>query len=163
VGHQAATLLRYLDAQRAHIFGAIEGLTDEQLLTPVLPSGWHCIGLLKHLALADEHYWFRCVVGGESFDFFPEGADADWQLEPGETIEDIKSLYRSEIERSNAIIAATSLDAPPRQRDPRWEDWGRDFPDLHDIVLHVLTETSIHAGHLDAARELIDGRQWVVV
>jgi hypothetical protein len=31
------------------------------------------------------------------------------------------------------------------------------------VLLHVLTETSIHAGHLDAVRELIDGRQWVVV
>lgn len=27
----------------------------------------------------------------------------------------------------------------------------------------VLTETATHAGHLDAARELIDGRTWLVV
>jgi hypothetical protein len=30
-------------------------------------------------------------------------------------------------------------------------------------VLHVITETATHAGHLDAARELIDGRMWLVV
>jgi hypothetical protein len=30
------------------------------------------------------------------------------------------------------------------------------------IILHVITETAIHAGHLDAAAELLDGRQWVV-
>jgi hypothetical protein len=29
-------------------------------------------------------------------------------------------------------------------------------------MLHVITETAIHAGHLDAVRELIDGRQWLV-
>jgi Protein of unknown function (DUF664) len=29
------------------------------------------------------------------------------------------------------------------------------------IVLHVITETAAHAGHLDAARELIDGRKWM--
>ena len=36
------------------------GLTEEQLTRPVLPSGWHCLGMVKHLALSDEHYWFRC-------------------------------------------------------------------------------------------------------
>jgi hypothetical protein len=29
-------------------------------------------------------------------------------------------------------------------------------------MLHVITETACHAGHLDAARELIDRRQWMV-
>jgi hypothetical protein len=33
---------------------------------------------------------------------------------------------------------------------------------VRDIVLHTLTETACHAGHLDAARELIDGRLWFV-
>ena len=31
---------------------------------------------------------------------------------------------------------------------------------LHEVVMHVLIETTCHAGHLDAARELIDGRTW---
>jgi len=30
-------------------------------------------------------------------------------------------------------------------------------------MLHVIKETGCHAGHLDAARELIDGRQWIVL
>jgi hypothetical protein len=30
-------------------------------------------------------------------------------------------------------------------------------------LLHTMTETGTHAGHLDAARELIDGRQWYVL
>lgn len=32
------------------------------------------------------------------------------------------------------------------------------LPDLRAVVLHVITETACHAGHLDAARELLDGR-----
>jgi len=31
------------------------------------------------------------------------------------------------------------------------------------VLLHVITETATHAGHLDAARELIDGRTWMVI
>jgi hypothetical protein len=34
---------------------------------------------------------------------------------------------------------------------------------LHETILHVLTETASHAGHLDIARELIDGHQWLVL
>jgi hypothetical protein len=30
-------------------------------------------------------------------------------------------------------------------------------------VAHVVTETAVHAGHLDAVRELVDGRQWIIV
>jgi hypothetical protein len=34
---------------------------------------------------------------------------------------------------------------------------------LREIVLHVVTETATHAGHLDAARELIDGKLHLVL
>jgi hypothetical protein len=32
---------------------------------------------------------------------------------------------------------------------------------MRAIALHVITETACHAGHLDAARELLDGRTWL--
>jgi hypothetical protein len=34
---------------------------------------------------------------------------------------------------------------------------------LYGTIVHVLTETASHAGHLDIARELIDGHQWLVL
>ncbi len=61
------------------------------------------------------------------------------------------------------MITATPLDMPPRQPDPSWKDWGIDFPDLRFIMLHMIKETACHAGHLDAVRELLDGRQWIVL
>ena len=66
-------------------------------------------------------------------------------------------------EQSNAIITTMPLDMAPRQPDPRWGAWGSRFSDLRFVMLHVLKETSCHAGHLDAVRELIDGRQWIVL
>jgi uncharacterized damage-inducible protein DinB len=163
MNQETQELLRYLDMERNHVLGILEGFSEEQLRRPVLPSAWSCLGMVKHLALADEHYWFRCVVGGASFDFGPEGPNAEWQLEPGESAEDIFSLYRDEIERANAIIAATPLDTVPRQLDPRWGEWGKSFTSLRIVMLHVLKETACHAGHLDAASELLDGRQWIVL
>src|ERR1700760_1858148 len=77
--HETELLQRFLDEQRHHVLGILEGLTEEQLTRPLLPSGWHCLGLVKHLALADEHYWFRCVVAGESRDYFPSEPNGDWR------------------------------------------------------------------------------------
>ncbi len=34
-------LLGFLDEQRHHVLGILEGLSEEQLRRPVLPSGWH--------------------------------------------------------------------------------------------------------------------------
>jgi hypothetical protein len=33
---------------------------------------------------------------------------------------------------------------------------------LRRIILHVITGTATHAGHLDAARELLDGETWLI-
>jgi hypothetical protein len=35
---------------------------------------------------------------------------------------------------------------------------GRTPPDVRWVVLHMIEETARHAGHLDIARELIDGQ-----
>jgi hypothetical protein len=156
-------LLGFLNRQRDHVLGALDGLSDEQLRRPVLPSAWSCLGMVKHLSFADERYWFRSIVGGEPLDFFPEEPNAEWRVESDETAEDVLNLYRDEIERANTVITATPLDMAPRQRDPLWDKWGVDFPDLRFIMLHMISETACHAGHLDAARELLDGRQWLVM
>ena len=64
-------------------------------------------------------------------------------------------------EVADAVIAGMSLEARPLQ----WRDaWGPcHVENLRDALLHVITETATHAGHLDAARELIDGRQHLVL
>jgi hypothetical protein len=156
-------LLDSLGRQRDHVLGILEGLSDEQLRRPVLPSGWTCLGLVRHLAVDVEHYWFRCIAAGEPLKTVGESDHrrGAWQVEPKESAEDVFILYRDEIERANAIAAGTPLDAPPRQRDPWWGDW--EVPDLRFILLHVVAETACHAGHLDAGRELLDGHQWLVL
>jgi Protein of unknown function (DUF664) len=46
---ETEALLSALDDQRQHVLGIIDGLTPETLLRPVLPSGWSCAGLVRHL------------------------------------------------------------------------------------------------------------------
>jgi hypothetical protein len=84
-----------------------------------------------------------------------------WQVGPDVAGEDVLARYRQEIERSDAIIAVTALDAAPAWWPDFFGDWRMET--LREVLLHVITETATHAGHLDAAREIIDGRQWLVL
>ena len=152
-----------LDSQRRHVLAALDGLSDDQMTAPVLPSGWSCAGLIKHLALADEHYWLRSIIGGQSLDgFFPEVEGADWTLHDGETPATTLALYRAEIVEADTALAEVEPSDPPSQRDPLWDDWGINFPPVRSIMLHLIVETATHAGHLDA-RELLDGKQHLVL
>ncbi|MFF0724386.1 DinB family protein [Streptomyces sp. NPDC004134] len=160
---ELTTLLGVLNGKRAHVLSILEGLDEEALRRPVLPSGWTCLGLVHHLALDDEKFWFRAVAAGEERaieEILGSGENA-WQPAPEKTAEEVFALYRRECELADAFLAGADLDAAPAWWPEFFGDWRHD--NLREVTLHVITETATHAGHLDAVRELIDGRQRLVV
>lgn len=161
---ETSALLASLTIQRNHVLGILEGLTNDQLRRPVLPSGWSCLGMVQHLTISDERFWFRGIVGGDSACVSASAdeakAEAIWQVAPDAPAAAVLEAYRQEIELADAVIAATPLNQPPAIWPTEiWPDWR--LPNLRAVILHVITETACHAGHLDAARELIDGHQWM--
>jgi hypothetical protein len=158
-GAESPALLKWLTSQRRHVTGILDGLSDADLRRPVLPSGWTCLGLVQHLAVDVERFWFRNVMAGEPMG--PGTDDDAWQVSPDVPVEEVLDLYRREIDLADAIIRRTELDAAPAW----WPDYFASFhyDGLRDIMLHVIAETACHAGHLDAVRELIDGRTWLVL
>lgn len=160
-------LLGRLAGARAHVLAAVDGLDEDQLRRPVLPSGWSALGMLRHLTISDERYWFATAMGGQPLDWpsglGPDDPTPEWRVGEEESSADVLADYRRAIEESDRVIAGLSLDDPPRQPDDWWAASGQDFADLRAILLHVIVETATHAGHLDAARELIDGHQHLVV
>ena len=163
-GTETELLLAYLNAQRKHVLGILDGLDEEALRRPVLPSGWSCLGLVRHLALDVERFWFRGTVAGEQavIDEVAQAPDDAWQVGPDVPVEAVLDLYREQTELANAVITTTRLDAAPAWwPEELFGGWRLD--NLREVILHVLTETAVHAGHLDAARELIDGRTWLVL
>src|SRR3954451_6788605 len=110
---ERALLLRSLAGQRAHVLAQVDGLSEEQLRRPVLPSGWSCLGLVRHLTLSDERYWFEVVMAGEPLDFWPEGDNGDWQPPPDEPAADVVDAYPVAISHADEIIASRELDDPP--------------------------------------------------
>ncbi|MDQ6716619.1 MAG: DinB family protein [Actinomycetota bacterium] len=160
---EARVLLTALANQREHVLGAVDGLSGDALRRPVLPSSWSCLGLVQHLALDVERFWFRGVVAGEDLVIraVTEGTDDAWQVATETPAEQVLEAYRREARLADAVIASTPLDAQPGW----WPDFFGDYrlDDLRAVLVHVLTETACHAGHLDAARELVDGKQWLVL
>ncbi|MEU7873329.1 DinB family protein [Dactylosporangium sp. NPDC049140] len=152
--HTEATtdLVKFLEAQRASVLAIVDGLDEEQLHTAVVPSGWTPIGLVEHLGYA-ERYWFQRVFTGTAV---PLAWPAEEEAPPHatrRTSEVVLGFYRDQIARANKVLASTPLSAPPQERHGNAE-----IPDLRYIVLHMIEETARHAGHLDIARELLDGR-----
>lgn len=157
-------LLASLASARRHVLGILEGLDEPALRRQVLPSGWSCIELVHHLALDDERFWFQGVVAGDQavMDEVATASGCAWQVPPDVPAQSVLDLYQRQIDLSDAVLTASDLDAAPAWwPEDLFGGWRLDS--VREVVLHVLVETSTHAGHLDAARELIDGRTWLVV
>src|SRR5271170_1028204 len=146
VTKESQALVPSLADQRHHVLGILEGLSEEDLRRPVLPSHWTCAGLVHHLAIDVERFWFRAVVAGEPMpDDEPDNA---WQVPADSTATAALDAYRREIELADAIISPTSLDsAPVCWPEDLFGSWR--LNDLREILLHVIAETATHAGHLD--------------
>jgi uncharacterized damage-inducible protein DinB len=136
------------------------GLPDEALRAPMLPSGWTFLGVLQHLSLDVERFWFQYVVAGQTVELCT--GDQAWQVPADRSAEEVIQLYRDEAALTDQIILRTPLDSEPAAWPTRL--FG-EMPSrvLRRTVLHVITETAAHAGQLDAARELVDGHQWLVL
>jgi hypothetical protein len=152
-------MLHFLEYQRASVLSIVEGLDEEAWHRPVVPSGWTPAGLVEHLGDAERH-WFQQVVTGSDADLpWDEGRpayDPEAAFICDRPAADVIAYYREQCKRSDAVLAVTPLSAPPRGRHG---DPDMDEPvSVRWVVLHMIEETACHAGHLDIARELLDGR-----
>lgn len=157
-------LLDFLQLQRDTVLKIVEGLPEDAWQTPVVPSGWTVAGMVFHLCGVERH-WLQNVITGskgemrsgeagqEEDEYDPEAAfTCDWPTA------DLIAGYREECARSDAVLAVTLLSAAPRglrfHYDP---EYTAQITSVRWIVLHVIEETAAHSGHLDIARELLDG------
>jgi uncharacterized damage-inducible protein DinB len=147
---ERAALAFFLAAQRSSLLAIIDGLGDEQLNRSVVPSGWTPAGMVEHLGDA-ERVWFQHVVAGEPIDE-PGGN------RPMRTTAAALAYYVAQAARTDEILAETPLDAQPAARPMVDIGIADDVMTVRDVVLHLIEETARHAGHLDVAREMIDGR-----
>ncbi len=152
-GGEKEVLSGFLDHYRRTLLEICEGLSDEELRRPMVPSGTSLLGMVKHLAYV-ERRWFQEHVANEPFEypFDPDDPDAHLRVEEHETSDEIFELYRAACARSREALAAASLEDMVRFSDRR-----RDY-NVRWVVVHMIEETARHVGHADIIREQLDGR-----
>ncbi len=148
-------LLTYLDFYRSEILRKLAGLSAAQCRASRLPSGWTPVELLSHLVHM-ERRWLVWGFAGEQVrePWGDQGPDGRWHVPAEVSVDVLAGHLRAAGERTRAIVASADLAdlAPP---GPRFD--GAGTATLGWILFHVLQEYARHAGHLDVARELVDG------
>lgn len=153
-----AELVASLAALNADVLAKLDGLSEYDLRRPVTPTGTNLLGVVKHLASVQAGYF------GDTFGRpWPEpmpwlAADApvnaDMHATAAESSEWVRDFYRRSWAHAEETFAVTGLDDTGTV--PWWPEERR-HPTLRTVLLHMTVETARHAGHLDIARELVDG------
>jgi len=140
-------LRTFLEEQRDAILRKLDGLSDEQAASHPTASEFCMLTLVKHVAHV-ERRWFQLEIARRDIPgLWPPPDDAEYRLEPGDTVESVRELYEGILAENRAILAeVTDLDSLSTiNLNRRW------------VVLHLIEELARHAGHADLIRESIDG------
>ncbi|GAB2665288.1 DinB family protein [Kribbella swartbergensis] len=148
--------LGFLDYYRGVIGTKLNGMSEADLRSSRLPSGWSPLELLRHLVYM-ERRWLRWGFDGEQVDepWGDSGGDPDgrWVVGPEDTLPELLARLHEGGETTRRLV--TGVD--PATRAATGGRFAEDPPTLNWILFHVLQEYARHAGHLDVVRELADG------
>ncbi len=149
-------LWHFLEYQRSSVRSIVDGLSEAAWHTSVVPSGWTPAGFVEHLAGA-EHHWFQEVIAGVAFeppedeDFVPFDPYAAFTSDLSSS--EVLRVYREECDQSDEVIAGVTMSTRPLGRHRNEE-----VSSVRWVMMHMIEETATHSGHLEIARELLDGQ-----
>lgn len=146
------SVLAFLDFVNVTAVNKVAGLSEQQARSTPLPTSpvLSPLGLVKHLTAVQRQH-LQIHIGGQDLPplWDADDHDAEFRLDPDETIASVVAAFDAECERSRATL--TGLD--PEQSISTYGEpntAGR-------LLVDVLQESARHLGQLDLVRELIDG------
>lgn len=152
-------LLATLAHQRASARAIVQGLSERHWHTSVVPSGWTPAGLVAHLGGAERHWTCDVILDNDPGHPFDDDTDEPYDPHAPFVIdwpsEKVLAYYGDQIHHTDQMLAATALDAAPRGWHGAADS--EQLGTVREIVLHLIEETAAHCGHLEIARELLDG------
>jgi len=158
---ERADLVQTLDKHRGFFRYTVRELTDEQATTRTTASALTLAGLIKHVAHTEEKWADFAQRGAEAFDMTNWGVEAwqaEWSLQPGETLAGLLAEYEEIARRTDELVATLDLDAGHPLPQAPWFEPGAVWS-VRRAVLHIIAETAQHAGHADILRESLDGQK----
>ena len=158
---ETATLLGFLEYERATLAWKCSGLDSAGLKASLGPTSMTLGGMLKHLSRVED-YWFsyalhaRDVAAPWNTVDWKADPDRDWQSATEDSPEQLFAFWRNAADRSRALVAQALTDGDLGQRARRsWPDGHP--PSLRWILVSVIDEYARHNGHADLIRESVDG------
>jgi uncharacterized damage-inducible protein DinB len=151
-----ALFLRYLDYYRETIADKVSGLSETDLRSTRLPSGWTPIELVKHVTYMERRWLVWGFLAEQVPEPWGDERQGRWNVDADESLDDLLDGLRQGGIRTRAIVAAAEPSTLAALGGRFTEEATR--PSLAAILFHVLQEYARHTGHLDIVRELIDGR-----
>lgn len=158
---EVATLLGFLEYQRATLEWKTRGLDGAGLAAHLAPTSMTLGGLLKHLAWVEDYWFSRRLHGNDAappWDLVDWDSDEDWEWTSSalDTPEELRALWQDAVVRSRSLVAAVLDDGGLARLAQRpWPDGTS--PSLRWIVVHMIEEYARHNGHADLLRESVDG------
>jgi hypothetical protein len=160
-GDEVTTLLAVLERNRRTFAWKCSGLDADGLRATTASSSLTLAGLLKHLALVEDHYFTHLVHGRPMpppWDAVDFDADPMWEFRTAldDDPDELRDLWLTSVRRSRAAtaesLAAGGLDQPAVLS---WRDGS--VPSLRRFVVDLIEEYARHTGHADLLREAADG------
>ena len=156
---EKATLREYLGNYRLTLDMKCAGLDAEQLARrSVPPSTMSLLGLIRHLAQVENH-WFQRVLQGKTdrprLFRREDDKDADFNdavADPA-VVEEAFAAWKTEITAADEWLDGLEEDDLGHE-----VSFGDGSVSIRDVLVHVIEEYARHAGHADLLRECIDGR-----
>lgn len=158
-------LLEALANHRGLLLRTASGVTDDQARMRSTVSELTIGGIIKHVA-ATEAQWAGFMIGGAPDDGIDwsdpdlavlEAYRAEFRLGDDETLASVVDAYADVAAATDRLIAEIDdLDRSFPLPAAPWFAPGAEWT-VRRTILHIIAETSQHAGHADIVRETIDG------
>jgi uncharacterized damage-inducible protein DinB len=160
-GDETATLLGFLEYQRATLAWKVAGLDTAGLRATVAASSMTLGGLLKHLAYVEDNWFSRWLSGRDReplWETVDWKADPDWEWHSAadDNPEQLLTIWHEAVARSRSRVAEALANGGLEQLSRRTSPDG-EAPSLRWIVCHMIEEYARHNGHADLLRESVDG------
>ncbi|MEV2240663.1 DinB family protein [Micromonospora sp. NPDC049891] len=159
---ERADLLQALRQHRFHLRNTARDLTDQQAAERSTVSELCVGGVIKHVAYT-ERGWADFILkgpvalGSSNDPGAYERHAQSLQMLPGETLAGILAAYDEVARHTDEIVATLpDLNACHPLPEAPWFEPGAQWS-ARRVLLHIIAETSQHAGHADIIREAIDG------
>ena len=158
---ERSDLLQTLAKHRGLLRRTVRGLSDEQARSCPTASQLCLGGIIRHVSLTESSWMTFIEVGPGAMKPADENSYRDhaagFRMDEDQTLDGLLDRYAEVARRTDALVASLpSLDADHPLPVAPWFEPGARWS-ARRVLLHLIAETSQHAGHADIIRESIDG------